>query len=142
MLLDANLLLYASLVDFPQHDTARRWLDAQMNGPRRVGLPWPVLLAVVRITTNSRLFTSPLSTGAAWRHVCAWLSCPSVWIPGPGERHAEILGELLIASKATGNLVPNAYLAALALEHGLILYSTDNDFSAFVGLSWINPLPR
>jgi toxin-antitoxin system PIN domain toxin len=140
MLVDANLLLYASLEDFPQHAAAREWLDAQLNGPRRVGLPWPALLAFVRITTNPRLFASPLSTEAAWRQVRGWLSCPSVWIPGPGERHAEILGELLVASKATGNLVPDAHLAALALEHGLTLYSTDRDFAAFAGLAWVDPL--
>jgi predicted nucleic acid-binding protein len=66
MLVDANLLLYASLEDFPQHEAAGDWLDTQLNGPRRVGLPWPALLAFMRITTNARLFTSPLSTEAAW----------------------------------------------------------------------------
>ena len=69
MLVDANLLLSASLEDFPRHKAAREWLDEQLNGPRRVGLPWPALLAFVRITTNSRLFTSPLSTEAAWRQI-------------------------------------------------------------------------
>jgi toxin-antitoxin system PIN domain toxin len=140
MLVDANLLLYAALEDFTQHRAAREWLDSQLNGPRRVGLPWPALLAFVRITTNARLFTSPLSTATAWNQVCDWLSCPVVWVPGPGDRHAEILGDLLVASKATGNLVPDAHLAALALEHGLTLCSTDRDFAAFAGLSWIDPL--
>jgi len=140
MLVDANLLLYASLEDFPQHEAAREWLDTGLNGPRRVGLPWPALLAFVRITTNPRLFTSPLSTETAWRQVRRWLSCRCVWIPGPGERHAEILGDLLVASRAAGNLVPDAHLAALALEHGLTLYSTDRDFAAFTGLSWVDPL--
>jgi hypothetical protein len=69
MLVDANLLLYASLEDFPQLAAARDWLDTQLNGPRRVGLPWPALLAFTRITTNARLFTSPLSTKAAWGQV-------------------------------------------------------------------------
>ena len=140
MLVDANLLLYAALEDFPQHRAAREWLDLQLNGPRRVGLPWPALLAFVRITTNGRLFTSPLSTATAWIQICDWLSCPAVWVPGPGDRHAEILGDLLVASRATGNLVPDAHLAALALEHGLTVYSTDRDFAAFAGLSWIDPL--
>lgn len=140
MLVDANLLLYASLDDFPQHAAARYWLDTQLNGPRRVGLPWPSLLAFLRITTNPRLFDSPLGAETAWRQVSGWLSCPSVWVPTSGQRHAEILGDLLIASKATGNLVPDAHLAALALEHGLTLYSTDRDFAAFRSLSWIDPL--
>ncbi len=68
------------------------------------------------------------------------VACRCVWIPAPGERHAEILGDLLVASKATGNRVPNAHLAALALERGLTLYSTDRDFAAFTGLSWVDPL--
>jgi toxin-antitoxin system PIN domain toxin len=140
MLVDANLLLYASLEDFPQHAAAKGWLDGQLNGPRRLGLPWPALLAFLRITTNHRLFERPLSTAAAWQQISAWLACPSVWIPGPDARHAEILGELLTASRATGNLVPDAHLAALALEHGLTLYSTDRDFAAFPSLSWVNPL--
>lgn len=103
-------------------------------------MPWPVLLAFLRITTNPRLFDSLLSTEAAWRQVSGWLSCPSVWVPAPGERHAEILGEQLVLSKATGNLVPDAHLAAIALEHGLTLYSTDRDFAAFPGLTWVDPL--
>jgi hypothetical protein len=103
-------------------------------------MPWPVLLAFLRITTNPRLFDSPLSTEAAWRQVSGWLSCPSVWVPAPGERHAEILGEQLVLPKATGNLVPDAHLAAIALEHGLTLYSTDRDVAAFPGLTWVDPL--
>jgi predicted nucleic acid-binding protein len=70
--MDANLSLYASLEDFPQHEAARAWLDVQMNGPRRVGLPWPALLAFVRITTNARLFTSPLSTLNGLTGVAQW----------------------------------------------------------------------
>ncbi len=140
MLVDANLLIYASLEDFPQHAAAKGWLDAQLNGPRRVGLPWPSLLAFVRITTNPRLFDSPLSTESAWTQVSRWLTCPLVWVPAPGQGHAEILGDLLLGSKATGNLVPDAHLAALALEHGLTLYSTDRDFAAFSALPWIDPL--
>lgn len=140
MLIDANLLLYASLEDFPQHESTKRWLDTQLNGPRRVGIPWPTLLAFLRITTNPRLFERPLPTGLAWEQNHAWLSCAPVWVPGPGARHAEILGDLLIETQATGNLVPDVHLAALALEHGLTLYSTNRDFAIFPGLSWIDPL--
>lgn len=140
MLLDANLLLYASLEDFPQHTSAKTWLDNQLNGARRVGIPWPSLLAFIRIATNPRLFERPLSTDLAWRQIQGWLRCPSVWVPLPAERHAEILGQLLLEVRATGNLVPDAHLAALALEHGLTLYSTDRDFAGFPLLNWVDPL--
>jgi toxin-antitoxin system PIN domain toxin len=140
MLIDANLLLYASLEDFPQHQAAKAWLDPLLGGPRRIGLPWPSLLAFVRITTNPRLFERPLATDLAWKQVEAWLGCRSTWIPSPGDRHAEILGQLLTQSQASGNLVPDAHLAALAIEHGLTLCSRDQDFASFPGLNWLDPL--
>ena len=140
MLVDANLLLYASLEDFPQHPIARDWLLEQLNGPHRIGLPWPNILAFLRITTNPRLFEHPLDTRDAWAQVQSWLDHPRVWIPIPGPRHGEILRKLLISSRAAGNLIPDAHLAALALEHGLTLYSTDHDFAAFPELHWKNPL--
>lgn len=140
MLIDANLLLYASLDDFPQHVLAKHWLDAQLNGPRRIGIPWPSLLAFLRITTNPRLFERPLDTESAWGQVERWLSCRRVWVPVPGERHAEILAGLLTMTRASANRIPDAHLAALALEHGLRLFSTDRGFAAFPGLSWIDPL--
>lgn len=140
MLVDANLLLYAVVDDFPQHDHARDWFNAQINGPRRLGLPWPSLLAFLRIVTNPRLFEQPLATADAWQYVREWLDRPQAWIPSPGERHAEILEGLLLPAHAAGNLVPDAHLAALAIEHGLTLYSTDRDFAAFPELNWKNPL--
>jgi hypothetical protein len=142
MLLDANLLLYASLDDFPQHPAAREWLAAQLNGPRRIGVPWLSLLAFLRITTNTRLFDRPLDIETAWHQIQTWLSHPRVWVPAPGQRHSEILARMLIVSHASGNLVPDAHMAALALEHGLALYSTDHDFASFPDLHWINPLSR
>jgi len=142
MLVDANLLLYASLDDFPQHRAACEWLEAQLNGPRRIGIPWPSLLAFLRITTNTRLFDRPLDIETAWRQVRTWTSHPTVWIPAPGQRHGEILESMLTVSRASGNLVPDAHLAALALEHGLTLFSTDHDFAVFPDLQWVNPLNR
>jgi uncharacterized protein len=140
ILVDANLLIYAHVKGFPQHDGARQWLNQQINGVARVGLPWPSLLAYVRIVTNPRVFERPLSTAAAWEQVQAWLGCPAVWIPLPTARHPEILGPLLKAATGRANLVPDAHLAALAIEHGLILCSTDADFARFPGLRWQNPL--
>jgi hypothetical protein len=140
ILLDVNLLIYAFNRDMPEHETARPWLDRQFNELPRVGLPWPSLLTFVRLTTNPRIFQRPVSVSAAWRQVETWLGIPSVWIPVPSSRHRQILGSLLNAASANANLVPDAHLAALAIEHGLTLCSTDGDFARFPGLKWDNPL--
>jgi toxin-antitoxin system PIN domain toxin len=140
ILVDANLLLYAKFQDFPQHQTAYEWLNAQFNGGARTGLPWPSLLAFVRISTNVRVMQQPLPSRTAWQQVEEWLQLPNIWIPAPGEAHARILGGLIDKTQAVGNLIPDAHLAALALEHGLELYSADTDFARFPGLRWSNPL--
>lgn len=139
-LIDANLLIYAHVMSLPQHERAREWLDDQLNGAARVGLPWPTLLAFLRLVTNPRVFDQPEPVAQAWVQVLAWLGCETVWIPQPGERHAELLGELLALPGIHANLVPDAHLAALAIEHGLTLYSTDGDFARFPRLRWTNPL--
>lgn len=140
ILVDANLLLYAVVRDYPQHGAARDWLDERLNGHARVGLPWPSLLAFVRITTNPRLFSDPLSMEEAWRRVDRWLALDNVWIPGATERHRAILDGFFRGSIASSKLVMDAHLAALAIEHGLVLCSTDGDFARFDGLRWENPL--
>jgi toxin-antitoxin system PIN domain toxin len=140
ILLDANLLLYAKITDYPQHDKTRRWLEERINGSRRVGMPWPTLLAFLRIITNPRLFERSLPMDAAWEQISEWLAMPAVWIPLPTERHAEVLEEIFSSVEVSANLVPDAHLAALAMEHGLTLCSTDNDFSRFPRLRWENPL--
>ena len=140
ILVDANLLIYASVESFLQHEYARRWLDQRLSGVAPVGLPWPSLLSFLRVTTNPRVFERPTAVADAWRQAVAWLGCESAWIPQPTERHPEILGELLAAPGVHANLVPDAHLAALAIEHGLILCSTDGDFARFAGLRWENPL--
>lgn len=140
ILVDANLLIYAVNAAASQHVAARAWLDARMNGLARVGLPWTSLLAFLRLVTNPRVFQRPLSTADAWKQVDAWLGSGPAWVPAPTERHAEILARLLSAPGVHGNLVPDAHLAALAIEHGLELNSTDGDFARFAGLKWRNPL--
>lgn len=140
ILIDANLLVYARVRSLPQHDAARAWLDAQLNGTVRVGLPWPSLLAFVRLVANPRVFARPESIRTAWRQVEQWLGLDPVWVPTPTERHREILAALLDAAAHRPNLVPDAHLAALAIEHGLTLYSTDGDFARFPGLRWHDPL--
>jgi len=140
ILVDANLLVYAHVRSLPLHAKAREWLDERLNGTASVGLPWPSLLSFLRLTTNPRVFEQPLSTASAWRQVKSWLDCGPVWIPGPTEKHRQILEPLLAAAEGRANLVPDAHLAALALEHGLILCSTDGDFARFHSLRWENPL--
>jgi hypothetical protein len=142
ILVDANLLVYAHVGSFARHARAREWLDAQLNGSGAVGLPWPSLLAFLRIVTNARLFQRPESMAAAWRQVDAWLEAPTTWIPQPTERHRDTLARLLAAAGVQANLVPDAHLAALAMEHGLVLCSTDSDFGRFPDLRWQNPLAR
>lgn len=142
ILVDANLLVYARVADFPQHEAARRWLDEQLNGPTGVGLPWRCLLAFVRLVSNPRIFREPLPVPDAWRQVEEWLDCAASWTPDPTDRHRELLGPLLEQIGGRANLVPDAHLAALAMEYGLTLCSADGDFARFDGLRWENPLAR
>ena len=140
ILIDANLLIYAHVNTFPQHAAARGWLDGRLSGTASVGLPWPSLLAFIRLVTNPRIFEHPETIDKAWQQVEEWLDCLPVWIPQPTERHREALKTLLIDQSLRANLIPDAHLAALAIEHGLILCSTDGDFGRFPGLRWENPL--
>lgn len=138
ILLDANLLIYASAPETDQHSAAKAWLDERLNGAARVGLPWPSLLAFMRIVSNPRLFEGA-SLAHARSQVRAWLDLPGTWVPNPTEEHARILADLL-DNETHHRLVPDAHLAALALEHGLILCSSDGDFARFPQLRWENPL--
>jgi len=140
ILVDANLLVYSRVADFPQHDPARRWLDGRLNGRVGVALPWASLLAFVRLVTNPRVFREPLPIVLAWAQVEDWLDLPVTWTPEPTDRHRHILASILPATAGRPNLVPDAHLAALAMEYGLTLCSTDGDFSRFPDLRWENPL--
>lgn len=140
MLVDANLLLYAVDRTSPFHESAERWLVDRFNGPRRVGLPWQSLVAFVRISTHPRASAHPLSPRDATGFVAEWLSQPGAWTPVAGGGHAEIFADFVAGQHLTGNLVSDAHLAALAVEHGLTLCSNDSDFARFPGLSWTNPL--
>lgn len=140
ILVDANLLVYASVAGFPQHERARAWLDQQLSGATRVGLPWPSLLAFLRLVTNPRVFERPANIADAWQRVRVWLDAPTAWIPQPTDRHVELLGKLIGEGAVQANLVPDAHLAALALEHGLEVCTTDTDFARFGEVRWRNPL--
>jgi toxin-antitoxin system PIN domain toxin len=140
ILIDVNLLIYATFENMKQNRAARAWFESQLNGPARVGLPWGCLLGYLRIVTNRRAFSGAIATSDAWDQIESWLACDPVWIPQPTDRHAEVLGSLLSQPGVHGDLVPDAHLAALAIEHGLTLFSTDGDFARFRELKWVNPL--
>jgi hypothetical protein len=140
ILVDANLLVYAHVASFAQHQKARESLDGRLSGAAPVGLPWTSLIAFLRLVTNPRVFEHPEPIGLAWRQITAWLGCETAWIPQPTERHCEILEALLADPGIHGPLLQDAHLAALAIEHGLLLCSVDTDFLRFPGLRWENPL--
>jgi len=139
-LIDANLLLYAYDPRAKEHEASRRWLEAALSSPSLVRLAWVTVWAFLRIATNPRVFERPLSIDEATGIVDAWLAQPNVGMLEPGDRHREILPRLLRDAQATGTLVMDAALAAIAIEHGATLYSTDQDFSRFPELAWVNPL--
>jgi len=140
MLVDANVLLFAVDAASHFHASASTWLTKILNGPQRVGLPWQVLGAFVRIATHPRASERPLSPHAAWRHVEDWLAWDTVWVPNPTERHSRVLGSLITSYQLRGNLIPDAQIATLAIEHGLTVCSADTDFARFGEIRWVNPL--
>jgi toxin-antitoxin system PIN domain toxin len=139
-LVDANILLYAANRSAPEHEVARDWLDRQLSGTARVGLPWPSLLAFVRLATNPLVVSHPAPMEKAWSQVEEWLAAECAWVPTAGERHRELMARYCRAAWMTSRLVPDAHLAAMAVEHGLRLCSSDADFARFPGLDWFNPL--
>lgn len=139
-IVDANLLLYATDTRSPRHGVARSWLERQLSGDETIAFAWVVLLAFVRLSTNPRVFERALSTDRALDMVGRWLDQPCAVIVHPGDRHQAILRELLRPLGTAGNLVNDAHLAALAIEHGAEVHSCDADFSRFPGLRWLNPL--
>lgn len=140
MLVDANILLYAADETSRFHTSARDWIESALNGPRRVGLPWASLEAFVRIATNPRALTDPLSPSEAWSFVEEWLEAPAAWVPQPGPGYAAIFGQLVRDLELRGNHVADGALAALCIEHGLDIVSADSDFARFRDITWINPV--
>lgn len=140
ILVDANILIYAYHPRSPFHERAKTWVEMAFEGNDPVRLPWSTLLAFLRITTNPKVFEHPLGIEEAAASVASWLDVPGVAPIEPGERYWGILQKLLVDSRATGAIVSDAALAALALEHGATLVTTDRDFRRFAGLKLLNPL--
>ena len=140
ILIDANVLIYAYHPTANQHERSKEWLEGAIESGESIGLAWITILAFLRITTSPKPFTIPLTPEEAGATVAAWLSRPAVSVLHPTERHWPILGRLISEGQCRGPLVMDAHLAALAIEHGATLCSTDRDFTRFKGLRLLNPL--
>lgn len=139
MLLDANILLYAVDSSSTLNERAGQWLEEALNGDRRVGLPWQSIGAFLRIVTHPRVTTDPLTPEDAWSFVQGWLDADPTWVPPATERTAAVLRRLVETTPASANLIPDAQLAALAIEHGLTVVTADTDFARFPDVRWHNP---
>ena len=140
MLIDANVLMYALINDYPQHQKASAWLSDQLDGKRRIGIPWVNILAFIRLSTNRRILAAPLSAVDAWSAMNHLLNHPRVWIPMPGPEHRGIFAKLMARHQASGDLVMDLDMTALAVEHGLQIASSDSNFARFPEARWINPI--
>jgi hypothetical protein len=140
IVLDVNLLLYAQDSTSPHHAAAQAWLRGIISGPEIIGLPWQVVWAFLRLSTNSRIFTNCLSMEQAVGIVQQWMDLKQVRILAPSERHWSLLKQLLKEGQVRGPMMTDAELAALTIEYGGVLYTTDRDFARFPGLRWVNPL--
>ena len=139
-LVDANVLLYAYHPRAAQHGRCRAWVETEFSGGAAIRIAWATIVAFLRISTSPRVFERPLTTAEAEAAVTSWLAVPSVAPLDPGERYWDVLRDLLHRAQVTGPLVSDAALAALAIEHGATLCTTDRDFVRFPGLRTINPL--
>ena len=139
---DINLLLYAYDSDSPFHAKAAAWWQDCLSGTEPVRLPQVVVFGFVRIATNARVFQNPMTPAEASGHVRSWLSQPFAQILEPGPDHTNQVLNLLEKLGTAGNLVTDAQIAALALEHGAVLHTADTDFLRFPGLRWFNPITR
>ncbi len=142
ILVDANIPLYAEDSLSEHHAVIRAWWDSQLSGSEPVGLCWPVLTAFLRIGTNPRILRRPLTLREAGARVQSWLNQPCVRVIQPGDQHWPIFQRMLNEGRATANLVSDAHLAALAVEHNCTLCSTDADFARFKSVKWLNPLEQ
>jgi toxin-antitoxin system PIN domain toxin len=139
---DINILVYALDKSSPHHRAAREWWEEQLNGTQAVCLPWVVLLGLIRLLTNPRIFNNPYEASEVLAIIEGWLVLPHVRIIHPTDAHFELLGKIIGSVRTAGNLTTDIHLAALAIERGLTLCSTDADFARFPGLKWKNPLKR
>ncbi|MCY4103158.1 MAG: type II toxin-antitoxin system VapC family toxin [bacterium] len=137
---DLNLLVYAHSTGAPLHTPARRWWEELVNGTERVGVPWVVAAGFVRLLTHPGVLSDPAGPEQAVDLMAEWFRAPSVSPLNPGARHLAIFRSMLGAAGAGGDLVTDAHIAALAVEHQAEVHSNDSDFARFPGLRWRNPI--
>lgn len=140
-LVDLNVLLYASDETSSHHDCAKEWLDRVMSSTETIGIPTAVAVGFLRLTTSARVMAAPIDVATSIEVIKGWYKRSNVTAPEPTVRHYELLVDLLGPLGTGGNLVPDAHLAALSIEHGAELCSFDRDFSRFSGVRWIEPGP-
>lgn len=140
ILLDANILLYAYDSNATKHGRARAWVERVFSEEGLVGIPWQTVSAFLRVITNPNLPGQRFTCEEAVKLVDQWLEQPNVRFLAAGEEHWTLLRDMILSGQARGPMVSDAQLAALALEHGAVLYSTDRDFARFPKLRWSNPL--
>ena len=140
IVLDVNLLIYAYSSAFPEHEQARKWVEDTFSGDSLIGLPWQTVSAFVRILSNPNLPWEKFSIKEILPIVQEWIEQPNIRMLSPGERHWPIFRQMLLDGQARGSMTTDAQLAALTIEYGGVLHTTDRDFSRFPSLRWINPL--
>jgi uncharacterized protein len=137
---DVNLLIHAYNTQFPQHEKAKVWWEDKLGGTTGVALAWVTVLGFIRVITHPRILLNPFTVQEALAVVEEWLDLPHFVLVQPSSQHFPVLQSLLLQLGTAGNLTTDAHLAALAIERGLVLHSTDADFGRFDGLKWVNPL--
>ncbi len=137
---DINILIHAYNSGYRRHALAKAWWEGKLRGAQGVAMAWIVLLGFVRITTNARILKNPFTPKEALDTVRSWLDLPHITVVHPSSRHFQLFETLIDRAGTAGNLTTDAHLAALAIERGLVLHTTDADFARFPGLSWVNPL--
>ena len=137
---DVNLLVFAYHEQSPNHESARQWWEGLVNGTETVGIPWAVSMGFVRLMANPRILDSPMTPSLALDHVKSWFQFAHIRPLDPEANHLTHLQNILNTSGSGANLVPDAHIAALAIEHQAVLHSYDSDFGRFPGLQWHNPL--
>ncbi len=140
IVLDANILLYAYDSASSQHRKARSWVERTFSDGAPIGLPWQTVAAFLRVMTNPRLPGERFAVNEAVEIVAQWLEQPNIHPLAPGEEHWPLLRQMIVDGQAQGPLISDAQIAALTVEHGGVLHTTDRDFSRFPGLRWVNPL--
>jgi toxin-antitoxin system PIN domain toxin len=140
IVVDANLLIYSYDLDSAHHKKSLSWLEELLSGVEAVGLPWQSVSAFLRVITNRRLPGTRVTLEQAVQVVDQWLQQPNVQVLVPADQHWSVLRQMILEGRASGPLVSDAEIAAITIEQGAVLHTTDRDFARFPGLRWKNPL--